>query len=135
WTWTAQNSVAEGPGTLAFWRREHVPRLPFPEQQPAGTRDDTSERVLERLRNQGASFVTDLAAEMGLPPSTVRAALWTLLRQGWVTNDRFDVIRRGEETVSAAEWPRQGVVGPRSHVFALSLSRRGRRRAGQHPEG
>jgi ATP-dependent Lhr-like helicase len=59
--------------------------------------DPAVEHVLESLRQRGALFVADLAQHTGLPPSAVRAALWALLRRGLVTNDHFDVIRRGEE--------------------------------------
>src|SRR5262249_25655227 len=51
------------------------------------------------LRQRGASFVTDLTRDTQALPSSVRAALWKLLRRGLVTNDHFDVIRRGEETL------------------------------------
>src|SRR5262249_12219945 len=132
-----QESGDDGAGQLAFWRREHVTRLPPPDLAPTQTREQTAESILERLRQRGASFVTDLAAEMGLAPSAVRAALWTLLRQGLVTNDRFDVIRRGEESATerraAATWNQTPSSELRSSILRSRFSMR--RRAGQHPEG
>ncbi len=98
WTWMGRSEADRGAGLLAFWRREDLAQLPapaLPAEAPA--LDDAAERILELLRRQGASFVTDLARAAVLPPSAVRAALWSLLRRGLVANDHFDVIRRGEE--------------------------------------
>jgi ATP-dependent Lhr-like helicase len=55
----------------------------------------------------------------------VRAALWALLRRSLATNDRFDVIRRGEE-------PAPGEDSSRSAALSLRTLRR---RATLRPEG
>src|SRR5262249_53545069 len=79
-------------------------------------------------------FVSDLAAATRLPPSSVRAALWTLLRRGLATNDRFDVIRRGEGAVVGA---RSEEPPPRLTSGLLSPLRKtaSRRPSSALPEG
>jgi len=57
-------------------------------------------RSLRTVIKQQAPFPADVAADTGLAPGSVRAALWTLLRRSLVTNDHFDVVRRGEEALS-----------------------------------
>jgi ATP-dependent Lhr-like helicase len=97
WVWVCQGE-GEGANLLAFLRRESLIHLPPPGtpsvEGPAG-------QVLESLRRRGASFVIDIAQDTGLSLSAVRSALWTLLRVRLVTNDRFDVIRRGEQALTA----------------------------------
>src|SRR5205807_3516690 len=39
--------------------------------------------------------------QLRAPEGAVRVALWSLLQRGLVTNDRFDVARRGEPPVEA----------------------------------
>ena len=96
WTWACQGGDS-GAGSLAFFRRETLLDLAAPSTPDAPPLDPTADAVLESLRARGASFVTDLAQQTGKPPSAVRAALWSLLRRGLVTNDHFDVVRKGEE--------------------------------------
>lgn len=102
WTWFCRGDGDNGPGQLAFVPREHLAEL----TPPAGLADvdlgDAAAQVLECLRQQGAQFVVDLSQRTGLAPATVRSALWELLRQGVATNDRFDVIRKGEPVVDVA---------------------------------
>jgi ATP-dependent Lhr-like helicase len=142
-TWVCQGEASAGPGLLAFLRREDLELLPQPAPSESPALDDTAAQVLECLRTRGACFLTDLAGQMGLPPSTVRTALGVLLRRGLVTNDHFDVIRRGEDSLASGAaalgrgqetTPQRDVLGaltrPRS-PGALSL----RRRLAQRPEG
>ncbi len=96
WTWACQAGGDDGPGLLAFLSREHLQHLLLPAPPDAPALDEDAERVRVTLQRRGAFFVSDLAQETGLPPSGVRAALWSLLRRSLVTNDHFDVIRRGE---------------------------------------
>jgi ATP-dependent Lhr-like helicase len=80
---------------IAFIVREHLAQHSRPtvdEAFPAST-----DAVYEHLRQHGASFLLDVAQQVGTQPGRVRKALWQLLRAGLATNDRFDVIRRGEE--------------------------------------
>jgi ATP-dependent Lhr-like helicase len=101
WAWACQNEGESGPGLLAFWSRAQLGQLPPPPLAGAPPLDLSAQRVLEALRGRGASFVTDLTGEIGLAPSGVRTALWTLLRRRLATNDHFDVIRR--QAVRSAE--------------------------------
>ena len=87
--------------------------------------------MLDLLRARGASFLTDLAVDSGLSPGGVRAALWALLRRGFVTNDRFDVIRRGEEPALNAD----SSESRRAPSCVRPAVREMRRRVSQRPEG
>lgn len=70
---------------------------------PSDTPLSTEEQaVLDLLRQRGATFVVDLAHAGGLSPSVVRDALWKLATRALVTNDHFDVVRRGQPTTPPA---------------------------------
>jgi ATP-dependent Lhr-like helicase len=127
WTWACQGGDA-GAASLAFFRRESLLELATPTAAGAPPLDPTADVVLESLRARGASFVSDLAQQTGKSPSSVRAALWSLLRRGQVTNDHFDVVRRGEEMGLESGAPRNALIrGARS-----ALRRPG---SGLRPEG
>ena len=128
WTWACQGED-RGPGLLGFFRREDLGNLPAPSSAGTPALDAVAEAVLDRLHQRGASFVSDLATPMGQSPSTLRAALWTLLRRGLVTNDHFDVIRKGEEQPASAP----SVHGLRSRLMSPRPS--SPRRGIQRPEG
>jgi ATP-dependent Lhr-like helicase len=138
WVWVCQGN-GDGPGLLAFFNRESLRELPAPtaETTPLNAGE---ERVLVCLQQRGAMFVADLAQQTGLIPSAVRAALWTLLQRRLVTNDHFDVIRRGRDaflTVPAAgDAADTGSPGPgrRLSVPRPALVSQ-RRRAPQRPDG
>ncbi len=87
-------------------------------------------QVLEMLERLGASFTVDLARLSGLEPSTVRAALRGLLRRGLVTNDRFDAVRAGSDTVLRAL--SEAGDARRAGSQRISRSRRG---SAAQPEG
>jgi ATP-dependent Lhr-like helicase len=126
WTWACQGTDA-GAGSLAFFRREALLELGAPTAADPPPFDPVGEAVLESLRARGASFVADLAQQTGKAPGAVRGALWLLLRRGLVTNDRFDVVRKGEER--AGPGPERG--SPRT---ALVRAFRDARAQGR-PEG
>jgi ATP-dependent Lhr-like helicase len=98
--WTCQGDSERGPGLLAFWDRGSLSRLTPPALPDASALEPAAERVVASLQSRGASFLTDLAADTGLSPSAVRSSLWALVRRRLVTNDHFDVIRRGEESAN-----------------------------------
>jgi ATP-dependent Lhr-like helicase len=130
WTWGCEGDAENGPGVLAFWHRENLPLLAPPTSPQEGPPlDVAAERVLQCLRGRGASFVTDLAQETGLMPSSIRTALWTLLRHRLVTNDRFDVIRKGPEAYGPTTDGRSDPAGRRTSLSSV------RRRTMQQPEG
>jgi ATP-dependent Lhr-like helicase len=146
WTWVC-SGASDGAGALAFWRRESLAALPPPADQP--TLSPAEETALEYLRGRGASFVGDIARETQAPPTAVRASLWGLLRRGLVTNDHFDVIRKGEEkdpslTSRERERPELASHSPLSHLRGspgrglsprATLSSLRRRAASTRPEG
>jgi ATP-dependent Lhr-like helicase len=105
-TWLWMGRGANMLSEVAFIERERLvdyapPPLPNDEGMPAGV-----EPVYQHLQRRGALFVTDLAVELGLAPSTVRTALGSLACCGLATNDLYDVVRRGEPIASAAPAPR-----------------------------
>ncbi|MFN4260487.1 MAG: DEAD/DEAH box helicase [Gemmataceae bacterium] len=106
WTWICHSTSNAGAGVLAFWQREQLPRLPAP-AEPENL-DDAAQRVRECLQQRGAAFVADLASWTRLTPGVVRVALWHLLRRRLVTNDHFDVIRKGEPAADALPIPGTG---------------------------
>src|SRR5205823_6631183 len=75
-----------------------------------------------------------LAADTGLSPGSVRAALWALARRAMVTNDHFDVVRRGEEAAPGSGEAGRGPARPPVLSRTSSL-RELRRRAAARPEG
>jgi ATP-dependent Lhr-like helicase len=89
--------------------------------------------VLDCLQARGALFVTDLARETGLAPSSVRAALWSLLRRSLVTNDAFDVVRRGEAASQLPERSGDFLAQQPGDRRRVAVSRR--RRVALSPEG
>jgi ATP-dependent Lhr-like helicase len=101
WTWVGQGGT-NGVDGLAFFRRDALADFACP-PQPDAPLDPISASVLTTLRERGASFVTDLAQQTGQLPGNVRASLWELLRRGLVTNDGFDVVRKGEERALPTE--------------------------------
>jgi ATP-dependent helicase Lhr and Lhr-like helicase len=115
WLW-----FGRGPGLVGMVEREELagftPAVVENVEAPLGT-----EVVREALERRGALFVADLAQMTSLPPSVVRHALWALVQRGLVTNDRFEVARRGEPVAEPA--PQAG------------LRRRTGTRRGVDPEG
>jgi ATP-dependent Lhr-like helicase len=124
--WVCRGEGDAGPGLLAFFSRETLRQLP-PTAGDLPALDESASRVLDCLLRRGASFLTDLAADTGLSPNTVRVALGTLMRQSVATNDHYDVIRRGEESA-----PEPTQVNARTRLPSL---RDLRRRMAGRPEG
>ncbi|HTU23187.1 MAG TPA: DEAD/DEAH box helicase [Gemmataceae bacterium] len=131
--WVCQGAAGEDGeiGRIAFFGRDMLRRLPSPDSADAPALSAEAGRVLDHLRERGASFLTDLAADLGLSPGVARGALGTLMRRCLVTNDHIDVIRRGGVPASGGRKPpdsspdkNQGAYAPRSP-----------RRAPQRPEG
>lgn len=97
WAWYC-GEYGESEGA-AFIERGLLSSLPPP--IPAGAQlDRTAAALVEQLRGRGALFSEELATATGLPLPSVRKTLWALVRAGAVSNDRFDVLRRGEPPAS-----------------------------------
>jgi ATP-dependent Lhr-like helicase len=128
--WVVQGDLS-GNGLLAFFEREQLLELPIPPAPEDTPLPAEAQQILDSLRQRGASFVTDLAAASGLIPSSVRSGLWALLARSLVTNDHFDVVRRGREETPAPEV--STVSSLRRPPMRPSVSLR--RRATPRPEG
>jgi ATP-dependent Lhr-like helicase len=139
WLW-AGNGSDSGTTAVALLERQHLGELLLPAALPltptplpAGERgrgegqSDTANEVQECLRTRGALFVTDLVSVAQLSPGDVRAALWALLRSGLATNDRFDVIRKGQAMAPASAM--------RTSASLARSVMRGRMRPPSAPEG
>jgi ATP-dependent Lhr-like helicase len=109
WLWTARGKAGPGPEAVAFYSRgllRQLPLPPIPESQSLGSEE---QQILDYLNKRGASFVSDMAQDTGLTPRVVRASLWSLARRGLTTNDRFEVVRKGEtEDAGASGSPSAG---------------------------
>jgi ATP-dependent Lhr-like helicase len=125
WTWRAE-ADARGDPRVAIVPRDFAGPWPVREDRPELT---AMERlVLDHLASRGASFVVDIARQTALGPAATRVALEALMRNGFVSNDRFDPLRAGgqamAEALAAASSPSLGRGRP-------SL----RRSAPRRPEG
>jgi ATP-dependent Lhr-like helicase len=124
--WVCQGEDGE-EGSVAFLGREAPAEMAGP---AAGwVPQDDAARVLDSLRQRGASFADDIAAATGLSPAVVRGALAVLRRRGLVTNDRFDVVRRGDPVPAADGDPARRPGSPLRRAPGL------RRPAAWRPEG
>ena len=126
WLWHGSGGD-HGPGDVGFLRRESIADLRPPKIADDIPRPESLDAVNEALERRGAQFVTDISATLDAPPTTVRAALWGLVRLSLATNDHFDVVRRGEPAVEAE---------PASRVGLRTMRRpTSRMRAPSRPEG
>ncbi len=118
-------------GRIAFFSREALRQCSLPANAEAPPLSDNANRILDRLRNRGASFLVDLAADLGISPGETRGALGELVRRCLATNDRYDVIRQLTVSASGGRSPvvrvHQGDDGSRTPSRS--------RRAPQRPEG
>jgi ATP-dependent Lhr-like helicase len=122
WTWSMLGEEA-----LAFFERDTIAQLQAPVADP--TLDPSAEACSNLLQQRGASYASEIADQIRAPEVSVRSALWSLLRLGLATNDRFDVLRRGEP-LSDAEQPFRS----RREVTSF-LKRSSRERLRSVPEG
>lgn len=60
------------------------------QQRPAEQLDPLSQAVVRMLAEDGASFLHQITNALGEPPSVVAPLLWSLIWEGWVTNDSLD---------------------------------------------
>jgi ATP-dependent Lhr-like helicase len=126
--WVCQADEGDA-GAVVFLGRDALREM----TSPAGAFVPEGEvgRVLDSLRRLGASFMNEVAADTGLPAAVVRAALAALRRRGLVTNDRFDVVRRGDPTPLA-----ETAADPaRGRATALRRARAGLRPSAWRSEG
>ncbi len=89
---------------LTFSFVENLPFIQTMLKNPEpGEISPQSEQILQYLKMNGASFITDIAAGTGLKPSTCAHELWELIWKGLLTNDSFRLIRTGKKAYSESE--------------------------------
>ncbi|MCI0379240.1 MAG: DEAD/DEAH box helicase, partial [Gemmataceae bacterium] len=122
WLWAGRGGES-GVAQTAFFPRAQLAEFAAPALEGMDMHA-AAERVHDVLQARGALFVPDLAQATGLSPHAVRAGLWSLVRRGLVTNDSFDVVRRGE---AKEEQPSEETVRrpARTGVRTRSATRRG----------
>ncbi|MBD2845581.1 DEAD/DEAH box helicase [Paenibacillus sp. IB182496] len=102
--WLGRKHDGDKEGRVAFFLAEsHALYAPLvariaSDTPAAGTSGEARERtrhpaLLERLRTQGASFLTRLARETGQLPSELLGELLELVWEGRVSNDQFAPLR------------------------------------------
>ena len=110
WCWACRQESSDSINLTAWLRRADLTSFPPPPLPPLTPQADA---ILQHLRERGAAFVIDLATATALSPNKIRQGLWELLRSGLITNDRYDVLRRG---VQAGMIPIQEQPGSRGSL-------------------
>lgn len=131
WLWAGRGGRS-GVDAIAILQRDELGEFACPVQADDAESPPGLSLVHEALEQRGALFVADLAPRLDLPPSVIRAALWALARRGLATNDRLDVVRRGE-VGEAAEAPTIGQRRSASRMMRPASSVRSR--STPRPEG
>jgi len=98
-----------GGEAVAFVPREEIGAFLSLLPEPDGPAEPTERRVLGFLRENGASFLHEIAGGLGLPPSKVAAVLWRLIWDGRVTNDSLAPAWAGPPDPRL--WRRRGRAG------------------------
>ncbi|HYI36120.1 MAG TPA: helicase-related protein, partial [Thermoleophilaceae bacterium] len=90
--WVGAGALGRTTGKVTLYFREDAPLIGPPNikgDPPAG---EVHNAIRERLRT-GASFWTDLLADIAHEPTELQEALWDLVWAGEVTNDAFAPLR------------------------------------------
>jgi ATP-dependent Lhr-like helicase len=129
--WVCQGAPNEESNVdrVAFFSRALLGQLPLLASTETPALPEDANRVLDHLRSRGASFLTDVAADLGISPGVARGALGALARRCLVTNDHYDVIRRRDIPATGA-----ALAPPVDNLRALTGPRLPKR-APQRPEG
>jgi ATP-dependent helicase Lhr and Lhr-like helicase len=104
--WVGAGALGRNSGKLALYFRDDAPYLgppPVKGDRPEGEVHDAIRARLER----GASFWTDLIADIEVEPVELQNALWDLAWAGEVTNDAFAPLRAPRLTLARAERQRE----------------------------
>jgi ATP-dependent Lhr-like helicase len=131
--WVCQGTANDenDTGRVAFLRRDDLRRCSLPESVEQTPLSDKANRILDHLRGRGASFLVDIAADLGISPGEARSALGELVRRCLATNDRFDAIRMQSVSTSAGRL----AVAREPWGADANRSASRSRRAPQRPEG
>jgi ATP-dependent Lhr-like helicase len=100
--WVGAGALGRSSGKVALYFRDDVRFLgppPVKAERPEGEVQDAIRARLER----GASFWTDLIADIDVEPVELQNALWDLAWAGEVTNDAFAPLRAPRLTLAKAQ--------------------------------
>jgi len=90
--WIGRGALGSRDGRIALCRRDHVALLPPTDEEPPD--GALHQRIVDHLRDRGASFLVELQRLAGdSKPDELVAALWDLAWAGLVTNDTFAPLR------------------------------------------
>ena len=107
-----------GPGRIRVFRRgEGAVFLDAPDENLEGELGEGGKRVLDYLRQHGASFLNDIRAGAHISLPALNAALAELFWNGLITNDNLDELFQLKRSVRAdGNIPMEPVqvIGPRS---------------------
>lgn len=116
--WLGRKDEGEKEGRIAFFLAESK-ELYAPCVNADG--QSTEPELLALLRDKGASFLTGLSRETGLPPSELMEKLLRLVWEGRVANDQFAPIRmHGQGTARSAS--RKGFQSGLGRWYAVSAA-------------
>jgi ATP-dependent Lhr-like helicase len=121
--WLGQGSGDSGLDQVAFLSRGLLDQLSPMEPANLAPLSDAAVKTAELLQKRGASFLLDLASDSGLSPAATRAALWELARRCAVSNDQFDVVRRGEPAGPVVESSSRGRVSSLRSMRSLATQK------------
>jgi len=96
-------------GVVAFVPRAELNSFLSLVPETEGPADPLGRRALDFLRENGASFLHEIAGGLSLPPSQVAAALWESIWKGLVTNDSLAPVWAGEPDPRL--WRKRGRAG------------------------
>ena len=134
-TWFGRNSNNSEKNDLVFALSDEVPfiQMQFDQTDPS-TLTPEAIQIIEVLKQRGACFLQEIAAQVELRPEKCATILWDLIGSGTVTNDSFRVLRQGKprdplaQITSAA--PLTAVSGARHPHLTRRLHSTRRRAAG-----
>lgn len=130
--WVAEAGQDLARGAVAFFfRGEARAFLGLPPEIAAFS--ENARRVHELLVGEGALFLADIAAALGLSPAAAEAALAELAAAGMTTNDSLDVLRRLSAHMGPPSRRGGSVSGQRSSLEEDLQRLRSERRPGDMP--
>ena len=96
--WCGVEPIGETDGRIALYLADKLPELHSPVQmqreQLQTPLEEKQKKILEILTARGAMFFGALHEALGGGyPGETLDALWSLVWQGWITNDTFHVLR------------------------------------------
>ena len=90
--WVGAGTLGRSTGKVTLYFREDAPLIGPPNIKGDPPEGEAHDAIRERLR-AGASFWTDLLADLAHEPAELQEALWDLVWAGEVTNDAFAPLR------------------------------------------